>query len=67
VTGYSQRRALLLSDCLGNGGLERQLGLLAANIESPWTAEVLAIDGGVYEAWLREHGVRVRVCGRRGV
>ena len=59
-------RALLLADSLGNGGLERQLSLLAANFPPEWERLVWAMGGGEFESHLCERGVDVVVRERGG-
>lgn len=43
-------RVLLLADSLGNGGLERQLSLLATSLPPDWEPRVLAIMGAAGRA-----------------
>jgi glycosyltransferase involved in cell wall biosynthesis len=59
-------RLLLLADCLENGGLERQMSLLATNMPDGWEARVWALQGGAFEEYLLEAGVPVLVRERRG-
>jgi glycosyltransferase involved in cell wall biosynthesis len=54
-------KVLILVDCLDNGGLERQMALLAARLPEEWRRHVWAIDGGPFKAYLRERGVAVSV------
>ena len=58
-------RVLLLADSLGNGGMERQLSLLAAGLPSDWEVRVWAMGGGAFEAGLRDGGIAVTVRERR--
>ena len=58
-------RVLLLVNSLPNGGLERQLALLATNLPPEWEARVWAMDGGPYESYLRDNGIPVLVRSRR--
>jgi glycosyltransferase involved in cell wall biosynthesis len=58
-------RLLLLADCLDNGGLERQMSLLATNVPPGWDARVWAMAGGPFEEHLRAAGVPVLVRARR--
>ncbi len=50
-------KALILADCLDNGGLERQMALLAARLPKTWDRHVWAMDGGPFEEYLSAHGV----------
>lgn len=58
-------RLLLLADTLPNGGLERQLALLAANLPRDWEARVWAMDGGPFLQPLLDLGIQVLVRRRR--
>jgi glycosyltransferase involved in cell wall biosynthesis len=58
-------RVLLLKDCLGNGGAERQMALLATGLPAGWQRRVCALDGGPFEAYLRVAGIAVEVHERR--
>jgi glycosyltransferase involved in cell wall biosynthesis len=58
-------RVLLLADSLGNGGLERQLALLATNLPPEWEARLFAMGGGLFEPYLRSQGVDLTVRRRR--
>jgi len=58
-------RILLLADNLANGGLQRQLALLATNLPQEWETRIIAMDGGPYEVHLRRLGVQVTVMKRR--
>ena len=58
-------RVLFLADCLGNGGLERQLALLATGLPRDWEPRVWAMDGGPFEGYLRDRGIPVLVRRRR--
>ncbi len=49
-----------------NGGLERQMSLLATNMPDGWEARVWALQGGAFEEYLLEAGVPVLVRERRG-
>lgn len=57
-------KVLILVDCLDNGGLERQMALLASRLPEEWKRHVWAIDGGPFEPYLRERGVPLTVHGR---
>ncbi len=50
-------KVLILVDCLDNGGLERQMALLASRLPEEWKRHVWTIEGGPFEPWLRERGV----------
>jgi len=54
-------KVLILVDCLDNGGLERQMALLASRLPQEWRRHVWSIDGGPFESYLRERGVPVSV------
>jgi glycosyltransferase involved in cell wall biosynthesis len=58
-------KVLYLVNNLPNGGLERQLALLAARLPAPWEPRVWAMGGGPYESRLRDQGIPVEVCDRR--
>jgi glycosyltransferase involved in cell wall biosynthesis len=58
-------KVLLLADSLGNGGLERQLALLATSLPAQWECRVWAMGGGEFETYLRAEGIDVTVCERR--
>jgi glycosyltransferase involved in cell wall biosynthesis len=58
-------KVLLLSDTLVNGGLERQLALLATSLPPEWEARVWAMDGGTFVQYLRDRDVEVAVQRRR--
>ncbi len=57
-------KVLILVDCLDNGGLERQMALLASRLPEEWQRHVWAIDGGPFEAYLHERGVPMSVHAR---
>lgn len=59
-------RVLLLTDILSNGGLERQLALLATHMPAQYELRVLALGGGPFVDYLRTRGVPVATCERRG-
>lgn len=58
-------KVLLLADTLKNGGLERQMALLATRLPSGCRSHVVALRGGPFQAYLRERGVPVTVRERR--
>ena len=58
-------RVLLLSDCLDNGGLERQMALLATSLPTAHEARVWTLADGPFGPYLRERGVPVAVSRRR--
>jgi glycosyltransferase involved in cell wall biosynthesis len=58
-------KVLLAVDSLGNGGLERQLSLLAASLPPDWEPRVWAMGGGEFQAYLRDRGVAVEIARRR--
>jgi glycosyltransferase involved in cell wall biosynthesis len=58
-------KVLLLADTLVNGGLERQLALLATSLPPDWEARVWAMDGGTFVGYLRDRDVEVTVRQRR--
>lgn len=58
-------KVLLLADTLKNGGLERQMALLAARLPSGCRRRVVAMRGGPFQAYLRARGVPVTVRERR--
>ena len=58
------RRVLLLTATLDNGGLERQLALLATSLPPRWRPVVWSITEGPYAEVLRAAGVPVAVDSR---
>ena len=50
-------KVLILVDCLDNGGLERQMALLAARLPAVWQRHVWAMDDGPFGEYLRAHAV----------
>jgi glycosyltransferase involved in cell wall biosynthesis len=58
-------KILLLSDCLDNGGLERQMALLATSLPAGHDARVWTLADGPFGPHLRERGVPVKVSPRR--
>jgi glycosyltransferase involved in cell wall biosynthesis len=66
VNALPNRRVLLLVASLGNGGLERQLTLLATNLPPEWRPLVWSAEGGPFRDVLERAGVPVMVDDRRG-
>lgn len=58
-------KVLLLVDRLGNGGLERQLALVATSLPHGWERRVWAMGGGPFLTHLRGRGIPVAVSPRR--
>lgn len=54
-------RILLLADSLGNGGLERQLALLATSLPREHERRVWAMGGGRFAGYLAQRGVDVAI------
>jgi glycosyltransferase involved in cell wall biosynthesis len=54
-------KVLILVDCLDNGGLERQMALLASRLPAEWSRHVWSIEGGPFAPYLREHGVPLTI------
>jgi glycosyltransferase involved in cell wall biosynthesis len=54
-------KVLIVVDCLDNGGLERQMALLASRLPNEWARHVWAIEGGPFESYLQERGVPLSV------
>ncbi|MGO8682999.1 MAG: glycosyltransferase [Thermoleophilia bacterium] len=52
---------MLLSAGLGNGGLERQLALLATSLPDSWERRVWALSDGPFQPYLENNGVAVTV------
>jgi glycosyltransferase involved in cell wall biosynthesis len=61
----SRRRVLIVTDSLSNGGMERQLVVLAKALPAEWTVRVVSLDDGVYVPILREGGIDVTLVSRR--
>ena len=59
-------KVLMATDGLWNGGLERQLTLLASSLPEPWHASVLSMEDGPYRTVLERSGVELRLAPRRG-
>ena len=55
------RRVLLLADSLGNGGLERQLALLAEYLPPGWERAVWSFSGGPFAEVIRAAGTEVQM------
>ena len=55
----------MATDGLWNGGLERQLALLASSLPEPWVASVLSMEDGPFRTTLEESGVELRIAPRR--
>jgi glycosyltransferase involved in cell wall biosynthesis len=60
-----RRKLLLVNVSLANGGLERQLLLLAANLPPDWEARLWTLEGGPFEGPFREAGIPWRCRPRR--
>ena len=54
-------KVLLLTDDLGNGGLERQLALLAKTLPAQWDRRVFSLQDGPFAAVLRDADVPVDI------
>jgi glycosyltransferase involved in cell wall biosynthesis len=66
ATADAGRRVLMATAALGNGGLERQLTLLAGELGPEWAVRVWAVDDGPFHASLSAAGVGVDVTPRHG-
>ena len=64
TTKTEQHRVLIVSDSLGNAGMERQLALLAKSLPNSWSVRVVGLSDGVYAGVLREAGLDVTVLPR---
>jgi glycosyltransferase involved in cell wall biosynthesis len=53
----ARRKVLLVNNGLGNGGLERQLVLLAERLPETWDVRLWTMEGGPYADRVRELGV----------
>jgi glycosyltransferase involved in cell wall biosynthesis len=60
----SRRRVLIVTDSLNNGGMERQLALLAKSLPDTWAVRVVGLSDGVYEQVLRDAGLDLTVVPR---
>jgi len=58
-------RVLLLAYGLANGGLERQLSLLARNLPPQWQGRIWSLEGGPHADAVMAAGVPFSVCPRR--
>ncbi len=54
-------KVLLLTDDLGDGGLERQFDLLTENLPAQWDRRVFSLEDGPFATVLRDAGVPVNV------
>ncbi len=61
----NRRRVLLVCDDLDNGGMQRQMALLAGALPREWERRVFSIRDGPYRAVLRDAGIAIDVCERR--
>lgn len=59
-----EKRILLLTDGLGNGGAERQLALLAKNLPIEWERKILSLKDGVFSKVIRDNNVPVLIFER---
>ena len=59
-------KVLLLNNSLANGGLERQLVLLARNLPVAWERRLWCMEGGPHEGAVARAGVPLRVRSRQG-
>jgi glycosyltransferase involved in cell wall biosynthesis len=57
-------KVLILVDCLDNGGLERQMALVASRLPEEYRRHVWSIEGGPFESYLRERGVPLSIHSR---
>lgn len=57
-------RVLLVTDTLGNGGMERQLTLLAKSLAATWDVRVVSLTDGVYAPILREADIETDILER---
>ena len=58
-------RVLFLTYSLANGGLERQLSLLARNLPPQWQCRMWSLEGGPHAGAVMAAGVPLTVCPRR--
>jgi glycosyltransferase involved in cell wall biosynthesis len=61
----SPRRVLIVTDSVANGGMERQLVLLAQSLPKEWAVRVVALADGLYAGVLSEGGVETTILPRR--
>lgn len=59
-----RRRVLIVTDSLANGGMERQLALLAKALPATWAVRVFSLREGPYAAILRATGVELTILPR---
>jgi glycosyltransferase involved in cell wall biosynthesis len=64
-THVQPRRVLIVTDVLTNGGMERQLALLAKSLKDTWAVRVVSLSDGAYAPILREAGIETSVFARR--
>ena len=64
-TGPVRRRVLLINISLANGGLERQLLLLARNLPAASEARIWTLEGGAFDQKVHEAGIPWRCRARR--
>ncbi len=61
----ARRRLLLANVSLANGGLERQLLLLAKNLTETWDVRLWTLEGGAFAEGFRQAGIPWRLRERR--
>ena len=62
--GQRRRRVLIVTDDLANGGMERQLTLLAKALPAAFAVRVVSLSDGPYAAVLRTAGVETTILSR---
>ncbi len=60
----SRQRVLIVTESLNNGGMERQLALLAKSLPETWEVRVVGLADGVYAQVLRDAGIDLTVIPR---
>ena len=57
-SGHPRRRVLLTNVSLRNGGLERQLLLLARSLPTTWEARIWTLEGGAFDCQVHEAAIQ---------
>ena len=64
IEAPNRQRVLIVTDSLNNGGMERQLALLATSLPATWDVRVVGLSNGVFAGVLRGAGIALTVLPR---